>query len=275
MSGSKKLGYQGVCVLWMNFQVCNETGIQWHFKLKEEESRQPCMWLLSASAKETPPPWPAVSQRSTTASAKAMVPACSPTWISSSKTCVWQQQSSETAAARNGAIAPQRCHWTANRHSVTAICSELARANFCRKPKAVQQKLLQGSRAQQSCQAALVKALLTQGLSSAQQMHLNKGLQQKQENFSSRQRLVRINIFEPKSPLSNLTEVGWQGPALFSKAGWERGDTETGKHNCIISVFRRNQPGKKQTDKKKTIKPTTKNPTYKPEKPNPALPGYC
>lgn len=91
-------------------------------------------------------------------------------------------------------------------------------------------------------------------------MHLTKGLQQKQENFSSRQRLVRINIFEPKSPLSNLTEVGWQGPALFSKAGWERGDTETGKHNRIISVFRRNQPGKKQTNKKKTIKPTTKNP---------------
>lgn len=171
MSGSKKLGYQGVCVLWMNFQVCNETRIQWHFKLKEEESRQPCMWLLSASAKETPPPWPAVSQRSTTASAKAMAPACSPTWISSSKTCVWQQQSSETAAARNGAIAPQRCHWTGNRHSVTAIRSELARANFCRKPKAVEQKLLQGSRAQQSCQAALVKALLTQELLGHSPLH--------------------------------------------------------------------------------------------------------
>lgn len=101
-------------------------------------------------------------------------------------------------------------------------------------------------------------------------MHLTKGLQQKQETFSSRQRLIRINIFEPKSPLSNLTEVGWQGPALLSKAGWERGDTEKGKHNCVTSVFRGNQPGTKSQENQQQ-----KNPTYKPEKPNPALPGYC
>lgn len=83
-SGSKKLGYQGVCVPWMNFQVCNETHIHQHFKLKEEASHQPCMWLLSASAKEIPPLWAPVSQRSTTASAEAKASACSPTWISSS-----------------------------------------------------------------------------------------------------------------------------------------------------------------------------------------------
>lgn len=49
MSGSKKPAYQGVFVLWMNFQVCNETCTHWHFKLKEEESHCPardCFQLL-------------------------------------------------------------------------------------------------------------------------------------------------------------------------------------------------------------------------------------
>lgn len=110
MSGSKKLGYQGVCVPWMNFQVCNETCIHWHFKLKEEESHCPacdCFQLLAERSLHCDllplggarPPL----------QKQWLLPAL-PLGSPAAQICLWQQQSSETAAARSRAIAPQRCH---------------------------------------------------------------------------------------------------------------------------------------------------------------------
>ena len=81
---ARKLGFQWLCVSWMNFQVCNETYICSHLKSKEEDSHQTLVWLLSASTKDIPLLCPPVSHGSTTASAKAMAPAYSHTWISSS-----------------------------------------------------------------------------------------------------------------------------------------------------------------------------------------------
>lgn len=133
-----------------------------------------------------------------------------------------------------------------------------------------------GRRAQQSRKVpALVKALLAQGpfghmplrdkfscAYQGRQSHWNVCRRNKRP-FHPGKKLSEFNIFEPKSPLSNLVEVGWQGPALLSKAGQEGRGTEKGKDNCITSVFRGKQAGQKnpkQPQKNQPNQPTNPNP---------------
>lgn len=134
-----------------------------------------------------------------------------------------------------------------------------------------------GRRAQQSRKVpALVKALLAQGpfghmplrdkfscAYQGRQSHWNVCRRNKRP-FHPGKKLSEFNIFEPKSPLSNLVEVGWQGPALLSKAGQEGRGTEQGKGQLHNLCFQRKTgwPKKPQTTPKKPTQPTNqKNPT--------------